>query len=132
MLTNSILLIDDDPEEFDMLCDALTHVDKSIGCVQAFNCKEGFEKLGASAGLPKFIFLDLNMPPSSGKYCLEKLKKHPVYASVPVFIYTTSDRETDKMETTKLGAQKYFIKPNSMSELKHLLSHVVSDEWRSN
>jgi DNA-binding response OmpR family regulator len=130
MLTNSILLIDDDPEEFDMFCNAVGQLDKSIECHQALTCKDGFQKLESSKGLPRCIFLDLNMPPSHGKYCLEKLKKHPVYSSVPVFIYSTSDREIDKMETTKLGAQRYFTKPNSMGELKHILSDVISDGWK--
>ena len=129
MLANSILLIDDDPEEFDLFCSALGQLDKSIECFQALNCKDGFQKLDSSEGLPRYIFLDLNMPTSHGKYCLEKLKQHPVYTSIPVFVYTTSSREVDKVEEKKLGAQRYFIKPNTLPELKFLLSFVISGEW---
>jgi twitching motility two-component system response regulator PilH len=132
MLTNKILLIDDDPEEHEVFCETLTTLDQSIDCVGAYNCHEGFEKLEASKGLPRYIFLDLNMPASHGKFCLQKLKKHPLYATVPVFIYTTSNREIDKYEAKKFGAQMFFTKPNSMGELKHILSYVISEEWKYN
>jgi DNA-binding response OmpR family regulator len=130
MLTNKILLIDDDPEEFDIFCETVAKVDKSIDCVQAFNCKDGFQKLDDSQGLPRYIFLDLNMPPSHGKYCLERIKNHPLYSSIPVFIYTTSNREVDIEETKKLGAQLFFTKPHNFQELKKLVSYVISEEWK--
>jgi len=132
MLTNNILLIDDDPEEFDIFCGALATLDKSIDCIGATSCSDGFSKLEASSGIPRYIFLDLNMPASHGKFCLQKLKKHPVYASIPVFIYTTSNREIDKYEAKKFGAQMFFTKPASVSELKHIISYVISEEWKYN
>lgn len=132
MLTNKILLIDDDPEEFDLFCVTVTHLDKSIDCIQAINCKDGFQKLEASSGLPRYIFLDLNMPGSYGTHCLERIKKHPVYASVPVFIYTTSNRQVDIDETKKLGAQMFITKPDNVRDLKKILSYVISEEWKYN
>jgi CheY-like chemotaxis protein len=130
MLTNKILLIDDDPEEFDVFCETLSKLDRSIDCVGALSCSDGFKKLNASGGLPRYIFLDLNMPPSHGTDCLKKLKSHPVYNPVPVFIYSSSDRHQDKEETKKLGAQHYFTKPVTMNELRSILSFVISDEWK--
>jgi len=132
MLTNKILLIDDDPEEFEIFCDALAKVDDSIDCVPAFSCSEGFQKMDSSEGLPKYIFLDLNMPQSHGKYCLEKIKKHPTYNSIPVFIYTTSSRELDKALTQRLGAESFFTKPDNEKGLLKILSYVVSGQWKSN
>lgn len=132
MLTNKILLVDDDPEEHEVFCETLSALDKSIDCIGVISCSECFEKLEASQGLPRYIFLDLNMPASHGKFCLQKLKRHPVYASVPVFIYTTSNREIDKYEAKKFGAQMFFTKPSSMGELKYILSYVISEEWKYN
>ena len=132
MVTNKILFIDDDPEEFEVFCETLSGLDKSIDCVGAYSCKDGFEKLAASEGLPRYIFLDLNMPASNGKFCLKKLKSHPIYASIPVFIYTTSNRELDRYEAQKFGAQMYFTKPANMRELKHIISYVISEEWKYN
>lgn len=125
MLTNKILLIDDDPEEFDILCGAVDQLDKGIGCVAATSCQEGFQKLTSSQGLPRYIFLDLNMPGWHGKYCLEKIKKHPVFNAIPVFIYTTSNRDSDKEETKKLGADRFITKPDSPQELRKILSSIV-------
>jgi CheY-like chemotaxis protein len=132
MLTDKILLIDDDVEEIDLFSQALSTVAQNIDCVAAHNCKEGFQKLTASEGLPRYIFLDLNMPEISGKYCLDHIKKHPKYSSIPVFIYTTSNREKDKLETKELGAQLFITKPDTMQELTRILSYVISDEWKRN
>lgn len=132
MLTNKILLIDDDPEELDILSQTISHVASDIDCVQAYNCKDGFKKLEASSGLPRYIFLDLNMPASHGRFCLEKIKKHPTYSSIPVFVYTTSDRDTDKEETKKLGADMFITKPSSARELIEILSFVLSEKWKYN
>jgi len=132
MLTNKILIIDDDPEEIDIFCEVLSRMDNRLDCVGASNCRDGFAKLSASQGLPRYIFLDLNMPGSYGKFCLEKLKKHPLYSSIPVFIYTSSNREVDKQETKKLGAEMFITKPDSMNELKSILSYVISEEWKYN
>lgn len=132
MLTNKILLIDDDPEEFDIFCSTLNHVDKEMSCVQALSCKEGFQKLSASSGLPKYIFLDLNMPYSHGRYCLEKIKNHSLYSTIPVFIYTTSNRDVDMEETKKLGAEMFITKPDTERELKQILSYIISEQWRFN
>lgn len=132
MLTNKILLIDDDPEELEILVDAISFVDKSIDCVGASNCKEGFQMLNSSEGLPRYILLDLNMRPYRGKDCLKEIKKHPVYSSIPVFVYTASNQEADREETKKLGAQMFITKPDSMKDLKKVLSYIVSDEWKYN
>ena len=132
MLTNKILLIDDDPDEFDIFCNTVTGLNKDIGCVLADNCKDGFQKLEVSQGLPRYIFLDLNIPGSHGRFCLERIKKHPVYSTIPVFVYTTSNREVDKEESKQLGAQMFITKPNSEKELKQVLSYVISEKWKYN
>jgi CheY-like chemotaxis protein len=132
MLTNNILLIDDDPEEFDIFCNTIADLDKSIGCIHALNCKDGFQKLEVSEGLPRYIFLDLNMPGSHGRNCLERIKKHPIYSRVPVFVYTTSNRQVDMEESKKLGAQMFITKPGTEKELKEVLSYVISEEWKYN
>jgi CheY-like chemotaxis protein len=132
MLTNKVLLIDDDPEEIEIFSEALSNLDKNIDCVGAKNCNDGFAKLNASQGLPRYIFLDLNMPGSYGVICLDQLKKHPLYNSIPVFIYTSSNRESDKRQTIKLGAQLFITKPNTMEELKNILSYVITEEWKHN
>ena len=132
MLTDKILLIDDDPEEFDIFCQAFSNLDETLVCIQALHCPDAFQKLDSSRELPKYIFLDLNMPGASGKHCLEQLKNHPAYSSIPVFIYTTSKQKLDLEETKKIGAQMFFTKPNSLEELNKILLFVMSEQWKTN
>ena len=131
MLTDMILLIEDDPEEFDIFCQAFSSLDNSLLCIQALNCTDAFQKLDSSKELPKYIFLDLNMPGANGKHCLEQLKKHTIYSSIPVFIYTTSKQKMDVEETKSMGAQVFFTKPNSLEELNKILLFVLSEQWKT-
>ena len=131
MLKSKILLIDDDPEEFGIFCRAFAKIADRILCIQALNCQDAFHELDSSIELPKYIFLDLNLPGSDGKYCLQQLKNHPKYFSVPVFIYTTSKWQFDLEETKKLGAQMFFTKPNNLHELNKILTFVISEQWKS-
>ena len=132
MLKSKILLIDDDPEEFGIFCRAFANIAERTLCIQALNCQDAFHELDSSIELPKYIFLDLNLPGSDGKYCLQHLKNHPKYYSVPVFIYTTSKWQLDLEETKKLGAQMFFTKPNNLHELNKILTFVISEQWKSN
>lgn len=132
MLTNNVLLIDDDPEEFDIFCNAFSKLDKPIACLQATSCQDGIRMLDASKGLPRYIFVDLNMPVKDGRQCLELLTNHPVYSSIPIFIYTTSQRGVDPDDAKKLGAEMCFTKPSSMRDLNQILSFVLSKEWKKN
>ena len=74
---------------------------------------------------PDFIFLDLNLPFMSGLEFLDHVKKQEQLQNIPVIIYSTSSRESDKKRAKELGAFEYLTKPNTMTELKQMLQDVV-------
>lgn len=64
---------------------------------------------------PALILLDLNMPISSGLEALKKIKASPLWRSIPVIIWSTSDSSTDIRETYNSGTNAFLSKPDSFT-----------------
>ncbi|MDP3399384.1 MAG: response regulator [Bacteroidales bacterium] len=75
--------------------------------------------------LPYILFLDLNMPPSSGLECLKEIKTDEKLKDVFIAIYSTSDSEKDMEDTFLNGANVYITKPNDFTQLKQVLDKAV-------
>lgn len=112
--SKTILVIDDDPTDVDLLTRALT--------------KEGFHVATSSLGpdgikiakqlQPAAIFLDINMPVMDGWEVLAKIKSEEELISIPVVMVSVLD-ETIKGYT--MGASEYLIKPVDSNRLNKIL-----------
>ena len=124
--SNKIMIIDDDPDDIELFCEALSEIDKNIECITASNGEAGLRLLNKpDTVLPDYIFLDLNMPALNGKQCLTSLKANPRLQHIPVIIYTTSKLHEDKEETKKLGAASFITKPSKLSELRKAIASIL-------
>ncbi len=121
-----ILLVDDDKDDQEFFCEALTRVHPAIEYEVANN---GLEALSILDTPPPFelVFLDLNMPKMDGFQCLEVLKSHPTYKHIPVIVLSTSSREEDRIKSKKLGASAFFTKPSSFDGLFDKLTGILSN-----
>jgi CheY-like chemotaxis protein len=72
------------------------------------------------ARCPQVILLDLNLPRVSGLEVLRRVRKSARFADVPVIIVTSSDAAIDRAEAASLGANEYFLKPESLDEYMKL------------
>ena len=115
--TRSIFLIDDDEDDRWLFAEALARTVPEVRCESAASGQEAIQQLAATAALPDFIFLDLNMPGMDGKKCLSQLKTHPKLKSIPVIVYSTSNYHKDMEETKALGADEFIIKPSDYTQL---------------
>jgi len=73
----------------------------------ASNGQEALDKLPSN---PDLILLDLMMPVMDGFEFLEKVKKDPKYAKIPVIVLSILGQEADIKKAQKLGAIDYFVK----------------------
>jgi CheY-like chemotaxis protein len=76
--------------------------------------------------LPDLVFLDLNIPGSSGADVLSALKSDPRTAGVRVIIVTATGDE-GKQRVMGLGADGYFTKPFSPIALLRTVEQVLAE-----
>ncbi|MEP7263392.1 MAG: response regulator, partial [Bacteroidota bacterium] len=122
-----IFLVDDDEDDREVFLEALHEVNDSFLFVTAEDGEKALKYLSdASNRLPDLIFLDMNMPRLDGRQCLQEIKKSPRLSSIPVVVYSTTKREDDVRETTRLGAVHFLTKPVLFHEITSALSDMIN------
>jgi len=87
----------------------------------AIDSKEAFEILG-SDWRPEIILLDLILPGEDGFTVLDKLKKNPDLASIPVMVLSNLGQKEDIDKAMNLGAIDFMVKANFT--LDEIIDHV--------
>jgi len=80
--------------------------------------------------LPHVLFLDLNMPIKGGMDCLLEIKSEKRFKDIAIAIYSTSATEEDIEDAFVNGANVYIKKPSEFSNLKKVLSEVITLNWQ--
>jgi len=122
MKYNNLLIIDDDVEDQEIFCAALSQVSPQVDCVALTNAMEALLKLKSKELAPDAIFLDLNMPIMSGQEFLIEIKQIEQLHCIPVIIFTTSASPATIQETKELGAADFITKPHSYDELLKIIT----------
>lgn len=123
-----ILIIDDDPDDVEMLLDAVRAVDATTECFCAGDGEEAILMLTNETlkNRPDLIILDMNMPRMNGKQCLQWLKSTAKFADIPVIVYSTTKMEEYVSETRRLGAMNFITKPSRFSDLVKIVSEILA------
>jgi len=74
---------------------------------------------------PDLVFLDLNIPGTSGSEVLRELKGNPETSDVRVIIVTATGEE-GRDQVIRLGADEYFTKPFSPLALLRTVERVLA------
>jgi len=92
-----VLCVDDDPDDRELIRNAIFKVDPSYTVVYATNCKEALQYLqrAIDSELPCLIILDINMPIMNGKETLMEIKKNKKLSGVPIVVFSTSSHPSD-------------------------------------
>jgi CheY-like chemotaxis protein len=75
---------------------------------------------------PDLVFLDMNIPGSSGAEVLSSIKADPATQGVRVII-VTADGEEGRERAIGMGADEYFTKPFSPITLLQTVERVLSE-----
>lgn len=122
-----IFLVDDDEDDREVFLEALHEVNDSFLFVTAEDGEKAMKYLSDDSNrLPDLIFLDMNMPRLDGRQCLQEIKKIERLQSIPVVVYSTTKREDDVRETTRLGAVHFLTKPVLFQEITASLSEMIN------
>ena len=127
-----ILLAEDSPNDAEMTQRALRR--HNLGN-RVFWVKDGAEALdflfsrGAYADRdralpPKLVLLDLKMPKVDGIEVLRQLKADASMRTIPVVVMTSSNEERDVVESYRLGANSYIVKPVDFAEFLEVVAKI--------
>jgi DNA-binding response OmpR family regulator len=73
---------------------------------------------------PDLILLDLNLPRKNGREALAEIKSDDDLKRIPVIILTTSDSETDVIDSYSLHANAYVVKPVDIEKFSRALQGI--------
>ncbi|WFS63428.1 hybrid sensor histidine kinase/response regulator [Pseudodesulfovibrio thermohalotolerans] len=107
--TETILLVDDQPENITIMIEAL-HSQYTL--LAATDGAFALER-AASEPRPDLILLDVMMPGMSGHDVCSRLKSNPATQDIPVIFVTSLDAPDDEARGLRLGASDYITKPIS-------------------
>jgi CheY-like chemotaxis protein len=121
----NILVADDDPDDCELIRDALaaSHMRNPLYFVRdgeellEFLRREGRHRNIAQAPRPGLILLDLNMPRMDGRDALRVIKSDPGLRMIPIVVMTTSDADEDVYRSYEMGANSYITKPMTFDGL---------------
>ncbi|OAB27195.1 Response regulator receiver domain-containing protein [Flavobacterium fryxellicola] len=66
--------------------------------------------------LPKIIILDINMPKMNGIEFLKIMRENEILKNISVFVMTTSNEDSDKINAYNLNVAGYILKPLSFEK----------------
>ena len=114
----TILLVEDSPKDVELTLEALSENNLANNVVPLKDGVEALEFLRYQGkyiqrkkGNPAVILLDIKMPKMNGIEVLKHIRANPDFKLIPVIMVTSSREERDLVESYKLGANSYVVKP---------------------
>lgn len=121
----SLLVIDDDKDDFDLIEEAVRLIDSEISVYFLDRCENAHQYKNHSFDL---VFLDINMPHHDGFSWLKGIRDSG-YPNLPIIMYTNSHRPEHIIQSYKEGANLYYTKPTGFKELINGLKELISLDW---
>lgn len=114
-----VLLVEDNPSDAELTLRALKKRNLANRIVRVADGEEALDFIFARGSFgerrienrPKVILLDLKLPKVDGLEVLQAIKSDPRTQSIPVVMLTSSREERDIIESYRLGANSYIVKP---------------------
>jgi two-component system, response regulator len=114
-----ILLVEDNPNDAEMAMRALVknniankvaHVTDGAEALDFLFARGAYSGRNIESG-PKVVLLDLKLPKVDGLEVLKIVKSDPRTKIIPVIVLTSSNEESDIIESYQLGVNSYIVKP---------------------
>jgi two-component system response regulator len=125
----TILLVEDNPDDVALTLRALK---KNHILNRVIVARDGSEALDFLIGtgdappidLPELILLDINMPKINGLEVLARIRANERTRLLPVVVLTTSDEDSDRIDSYRQGANSYISKPVEFEEFSRVVKHL--------
>ena len=131
-----ILLVEDNPNDLELALHAFKRHKLANGVHVVRDGAEALEFLfrtGAYNGRrgesdPQVILLDLKLPKLDGLEVLRQIKKDERTRRVPVVVLTSSNDESDVIESYDLGVNSYIVKPVDFDQFSEAI-RLIGFYW---
>lgn len=131
-MNGPILIIDDDPDDFEILKYAFDDLKVQNEIVWLQNAEDVIRFLAGSTGKPFIIFCDINMPKVNGIMLKKELDQNPVLRkkSIPFIFYTTTaDPFIVDSAYSELTVQGFFEKGFDSMGIRNTIKTIM-DYWK--
>jgi len=129
-----ILIVDDSPKDVELTIAALAEKNLANEVVVAEDGEEALDylykrgKFADADGFPAVILLDIKMPKMNGIEVLKHIRTDSKFKLIPVIMVTSSREEKDLVESYKLGANSYVVKPVDIAQFIDAIK-VLGQYW---
>jgi len=129
-----ILIVDDSPKDIELTIAALSENNLANEIVVAEDGEEALDylykrgKFLNEPGYPAIILLDIKMPKMNGIEVLRHIRGDSKFKLIPVIMVTSSREERDLVESYKLGANSYVVKPVDITQFMEAIK-ILGQYW---
>lgn len=131
---SEVVIVEDNIHDIEMIMDALNDTGRKVSTAVfrdgAEVVKHFFDPINKlmsdNRKPPKLILLDLKIPKINGLEVLKLLKSNERTKCIPVVIFTSSNEERDRMESYRLGANSYLVKPLDADMFSDYIKQIVN------
>jgi len=121
-----ILIIDDEPDNIELLARRLTR--RNYVVISATSAEEGIEL--AIAEQPAAILMDIKMPVMDGLEATRQLKANAATRAIPIITLTAHAMAEDRELALAAGADEYESKPVDLPRLLEKLAAMIANSER--
>lgn len=129
-----ILIVDDSPKDVELAIAALSENNMANEIIVAEDGEEALDYLYKRGkfidehGFPAVILLDIKMPKMNGIEVLKHIRNDSKFKLIPVIMVTSSREEKDLVESYKLGANSYVVKPVDFAQFMEAIK-ILGQYW---
>ncbi len=125
-MARTVLCVDDDPDDRELIRNAIFKVDPSYSVAHTTNGKEALLYLSGAleTELPCLVILDLNMPVMDGKQALIEIKKNLRLNEVPIVVFSTTSHPADLNFCQKYGVE-LVTKPDNFAQITSVVERLL-------
>jgi CheY-like chemotaxis protein len=124
-MARTVILIDDDDDDLDVMREAIRRMDPRALCSSFIHAEEALRRLSSDSVLiPDYIFIDINMPKKNGIECLIELRKIEALKNIPIIMVSTSMTDGVSNMLKRNGASLTFQKPSYLEGYHAMLKQV--------
>lgn len=129
MSDENILVVDDKPENLNLLLEVLKRERYKVRCA----LKPQMALKAIQVRKPDLILLDISMPEMTGYELCQLIRQNPDHADIPIVFVSAYNEAVDRAKAFSVGGVDYITKPIEVVEVlvrirNHLALQVLKHE----